>query len=409
MKYLLKVLIIALVILFCLKLIIHLFDKGHEVSYTVQNFNIKETLKVDSLNKTDNYYFEIKHEKFKLNFQVFKEYNKSENIINKIMYHKMDNYECILPIFKNNEILTDIMCLKNNEIIYYHDIKDTTSDMKQFVTALEKYGYNKNRYIDNASAVNVSGTQKVYEENIVDNHYIAFENYKGLSLIGSDNKTVELFENDVYKKPVSIFTDKYYIVADYNSEYTFKKIYVVNLVNGNMSEIRSYNEISFDSIMQGAVDGKIYLFDKDEETQYEVDLDRELVKKVNNQIKYYNGKWTTMTLKEAKEGKTFNNYYSNSISGYDKVDKTGTTVGYYYLYKKKGDKYLVYRADVQNTQIKTYLFETSDLKSIIYIDEYIYYRNKNTWNYYHDNCTHKIIENSELEFNDDISLGVYIK
>ncbi|MEI3507583.1 MAG: hypothetical protein V8R01_00310 [Bacilli bacterium] len=72
MKYLLKTLLILLVLLFSLKLVIHIFDKGHHADYSIGNFSIDETLKVDSLNKTDNYYFKISHEKFKLIFKYLK-------------------------------------------------------------------------------------------------------------------------------------------------------------------------------------------------------------------------------------------------------------------------------------------------------------------------------------------------
>ena len=404
MKFLLKVLAILLVLLFSLKLIIHIFDKGHEVSYTIQNFRVKETLKVKNKN---NYYFEIKHEKFKLNFQIFKDYNKSENVINKIMYHQFNDYECILPIFKNNDVLTDIMCLKDNEITYYRDLNSSDSEMDKFINSLEKYGYNKTNYIDSSTPKNTNN-QIIYEENLLENHYLGMENYKGITLINSEVKNIKLFDNDIYTKPISIFTDKYYVVADYNSEYTFKKFYVVNLINGNIREIRSYNEISLDSVMQGAVGEDVYLFDKDAQIQYKVSLKNEMVKQVGNKdsIKYYNGKWTTMSLKEALENKTFENYHTDKIQNYVKVDKDGS---YYYMYQKQNNTYSVYRADVQNPKIKTYLFKTTDLNSVIYLEKYIYYKNGKTFYYYSEVGNKKVVENPELEFNSDISLGVYQK
>ena len=105
-------------------------------------------------------------------------------------------------------------------------------------------------------------------------------------------------------------------------------------------------------------------------------------------------------------GKLFNNYYTDDIKGYDKVDKVGN---YYYLYQKENNHYKVYRADTQNKKIKTYLFDTTDINSIIYLDDTIYYQNGNTF-YYHTNYgERKVITNTELEFNDDLSFGVYKK
>ena len=94
------------------------------------------------------------------------------------------------------------------------------------------------------------------------------------------------------------------------------------------------------------------------------------------------------------------------LKGYDKVDKVGN---YYYLYKKENDHYKVYRADIQNKKLKTYLFNTTDINNIIYLDDTIYYQNGNTF-YYHTNYgERKVITNTELQFNDDISFGVYKK
>lgn len=400
MKYLINTLLILLILLFSLKLVIHIFDKGHETKYSIGNFNVKEKLTVKNNN---NYYFEIKREKFKMNFQIFENFNKNEKIISKIEYKDAGEYQCIMPIFKGNKLLTDIMCVKGNQITYYHDMNNPEVD--SFANDLAKYGYNKEDYLDKTESKKISNVQTLYEENILPNHYLAIENYKGLTLINNVIKSVKLFQNDIYKKPVSIFTGKYYVVADYDEEYTFKKFYVVNLINGNIKEIRSYNEISFDSVVEGVVNDEIYLFDKDAEVQYKVSIKDESIEK-NSEIKYYDGKWGTMSLNEALSGKKFDNYYSDEVNGYDKVNKVGN---YYYLYQKEGDKYLVYRADVQNKDIITYLFTTTDLESVIYVKDYIYFKKDNTIYYYGKYGTRKLIENSELEFNEDLSFGVYAK
>ena len=116
-----------------------------------------------------------------------------------------------------------------------------------------------------------------------------------------------------------------------------------------------------------------------------------------------------MTLNEALSGKIFDNYYSDKVVGYDKVNKIGKKQGFYYLYKKENNKYLVYRADVQNPKITTYLFTTTNPNSVIYLNDYIYFKNGTTIYYYTQKGVRKVIDNSELEFNDDISFGVYTK
>ena len=298
------------------------------------------------------------------------------------------------------------MCLKNNEITYASNLNN--EKINSYLKTLKKYGYNQNDYKDNASEIKLSNTQSIYQDNFLENHYIAMETYKGLNLFNGNTNNVKIFENDVYTKPLSFFTDKYYIVADYTQNYSFKIFHVINIINGKQIDIRSYDEISFDSYIEGAIGTDIYLFDKENSKQYKISIEDESVEEFHDKdhLQTYNGKWENMSLSDAINGKLFNNYYTDDIKGYDKVDKVGN---YYYLYQKENNHYKVYRADTQNKKIKTYLFDTTDINSIIYLDDTIYYQNGNTF-YYHTNYgERKVITNTELEFNDDLSFGVYKK
>ncbi len=403
MKYLLKTLIFFTALFLILKFLLFLFDTGHNITYNVGNFKIKEILNTKDNN---NYYFSLSHENFKINFQINQNYNKAEKIINKIEYKEIDGYQCILPIFKNNSILTDVMCLQNNNIIYAHDLKN--NKINKFLNTLKKYGYDRNNYKDTASPIKVSNTQTIYKDNFLENHYIAMENYKGLNIFNGNESNVKIFDTDVYKKPISFFTDKYYIVADYTQTYNFKIFHVINIINGKQIDIRSYDDISFDSYIEGAIGTDIYLFDRENSKQYKISIEDESVDEFHDKdhLQTYNGKWESMSLMDAINGKMFNNYYTNDVTGYEKVDKVGN---YYYLYRLENDHYNVYRADTKNKKLTTYLFATTNLNSIIYLDDTIYYQNGNTFYYYNNYGSRKIITNTELEFNDDISFGVYKK
>ena len=396
MKFLLKVLGCLLIIFFALKFVIHLLDKGHIETYNSGNFNIVENYTA----KDNNYKFNIKNDKFKLTFDVTYDYNKGSNIITKIHHKKINNYECILPIFKGNKILTDIMCKQNNTVYYGNNIDNEISD---FIKEMEKYGYQLSNFKDKAKKTKLSVNTAVYKNNILENHYLALENYKGLVLYNTKEMTVPLFENDIYTKPISTFTDKYYIVADYNNEYSFKIFKVVNIINGNEKEIRSYDEISFDSYIMGIINNEVYLFDKDARVQYKINIEKETVTKMED-IKYYDGKWHIMSLKDALNEKKFDNNKA-TVNNYEKAVKIGK---YYYLYEKTGDNYNVYKAYNKQNNQRIFLFKTSDINSIIYLENYIYFKNGNTFYYWSNNGVKKVLENSELEFNNDLSLGVFI-
>lgn len=400
MKYLFKTLIIFIAIFLILKLILFFFDNSHTINYNIGNFKVKEVFNA----KPNNYYFKLTHENFDINFRINENYNKKEKIIAKIEYKKIDGYNCVLPIFKGNKILTDVMCLKDNTVKYASNLNNKNID--NYLKTLEKSGYKKENYQDKAKEKKLSNTLSTYEENFLENNYIAMETYKGLNLFSKENKTIKIFDNDVYTKPISYFKDKYYIVADYTENYTFKYFYVINIINGNETKIRSYDEISFDSYIMGALDENIYLFDKDASVEYKISIENENVEKFKdkNNLQTYNGKWENITLNEALNEVKFKNYYTKDIEGYEKVDKVGN---YYYAYEKEGNYYNVYQIDIKNKNQRTYLFQTTSLESIIYLDDIIYYLNKNTFNYYNNFGTRKVIKNTELEFNKDLSFGVY--
>ena len=397
MKFLVKSFFIFLFIFLGLKYLFFMFDDGHVVNYNIGNFNIKEVY--TSFN--DSYFFNLKSDDYNTNFQINYKNNKKEKILKSIIYKKIDGYNCLYPIFKDSNLSMDIMCLKDKEI-YYGNALNNENINNEF----RKNGYNSSKYIDNSKKIDISNTQSMYKDNILDNTYIAVETYKGLKLFNGKETEVKLFENDVYKKPISTFADKYYLVADYNSQYTFKNIFVVNIVNGEKKSIRSYDDLSFDSYIMGSVDGKTYLFDKETNFQYEIDLNQETINKVGNKnnIKYYNGKWGVMSLMDARNEKKFST--SKVESDFEKVDLVGN---YYYFYKRENDALNVYRSDKQNKNLKTYLFETTDMDNIIYLNNKVYYKNKNTFNVFSDYSSKKLISYSELEFNNDIWFGVYEK
>lgn len=394
MKYLFKTLIVVIIIYIISRGILFVFYRGHNINYNIGNFLVKEKFTAN-----DKYYFKIKSDKMNINFKIKENYNKSQNVIKKLIYEEVDGYKCLLPIFKDKKIITDIMCLKDDTIFYAGSLNNIL-----IINKFQKHGYDPNKFQDSAKKLNISNTQSIYKENISKNTYLAIETYRGLTLFNGKDTKIKLFENDVYKKPISIFTDKYYIVADYASEYTFKNFHVVNIINGEKNNIRSYNDISFDSYIMGEVDNNVYLFDKENKEQYKIDLKYETVETVGNKndIKFYNGKWSNISLQEALKEKKFTTY--NDEKGYEKVDKFN---GYYYYYKKE-DEYKIYRSDEENPKLKTYLFSASDLNTK-YIKDKIYFRKGTDFCYYTNKGVRKVLTEKELEFNDDITLGIYEK
>ena len=404
-----KKLFFMLVVLFLLYLgiqfVFYWFSSGQENEYKIKNDNnIFEIKEISDFNN-NNYLYEVKIKETLFSFQIFNNYNKSSKVLTDIFYYNEDGYECILPIFKDEKIFTDIMCMNNGYITYYYNLNNEKID--EFAANISLY--NKNNFVDNAENESKEGI-KIYKDNLIDNHYIGLTNYKGFynvnNTFNSIVHSISLFNNDVYNQKLGTFVNNYYVVADYNEKDHFNKINVINLLTLKSSTIVSDKSISFDSYIQGVFDNKVYLYDKENNIQYEIDVEGGKIIKLSNEIKYYDGTWSTMSVKEAKEEKKFITTkveYENNE--YDRIDQTDN---YYYLYKKNGNVYDCYRINKLNELGMIYLFSIDSLELIEYANNYVYFSIGNVINVFNDTIgIRKILEYNEIEFNKNIKLYVY--
>lgn len=420
-----KKIFIMLLVLFLFYIGIQLgfnfFSKGHEYEYDITTNNVKYSIKEQFVKNVDaeidSYFFEINSNGNIFYYQTLTDFGNKSRIIKNIYSFDNNDYNCILPIFEGNKIITDIMCLNDNTIYYYHDLQPN-SDLKSFALSLSEYGYDLDAWIDNKEQESLENVT-IYPNNIIDNHHIALANYKGVyninPYVGNSVEDIHLFENDVYKRPLSMIFKKYYITADYNEQYRFTKILIVDLTNNKTKEISCDKEISFDSYIQGTHNDSVFIFDRNSKKQYEINLKNNKVSEVGNidsGIIIYDGETETRVPIKNEDILFKKNIHNNlNISGYEKIDSLGgETTGYYYLYKKVGNKYNVYRTNIQNTNQITYVFSTTDLNRVVYNKEYVYFLEGNVVKYYSDHTGVKsVFKNNELSFNDSLIFGVYIK
>jgi len=193
----------------------------------------------------------------------------------------------------------------------------------------------------------------------------------------------------------------------------FRNFYIIDMINGKVETIKAPNYISFDSYIQGIVDNKIYIYDKDNEKQYMINSKEKTVKEVGNnkkKIKYYEqNKWEKITTTKANKNLTFNLIEEElEFQKYDEVYHVGGEVsGYYYLLEKQETGYHLYRTPSQNKKMITYISTVNDTKNIYLLDDYVYFLDGQFIKYYHDTTgVRTLLEYRELEFNKNIIFGV---
>jgi hypothetical protein len=409
MKKIYRLLIAFFIIYFVFSFIFSYFSKGYTSTYKLNGYKVVEKRVRRTKGVLDNYYFEISKKDSTFKLQTLKNISKQQNVIKKIKHFKNDEYECILPIFKKDVVLSDIICLSNDKYYYYNSLVGKDNDLDRFAKSLSKYR------VDFASFKNIIKSDEYLS--IYDNFNtlkLGIENYKGLYITDKSGiKKIELFKDDIYTKDISAFTKDYYIVADYNEQYDFHKFYVVNLKTGKKSFLISNNKISMYSYILGSIDNSIYLIDPTYKLEYEINIKDRYIRIVGNEkkgIKYYNfDKWEDVNFYDVVNNKMVFKYSSTTFNNieYPRVDFKGLTLsGYYYIYTKNKNKYDAYKVNAQDKNM-IYLFTIDNIDSIIYFDDYIIYRDSNYIRYYSDLTGVKtLVKYDEADFNKSLKFGI---
>ena len=391
-------LIILTILLLILIIICNRIFAFESISYKIKKDNVSISIK--EIYKSNNYYIEIKTDKNTYPFRIYKDIGKRK-IIKDFYLYSDESIECILPIISGN-LYTDVMCYKDNILYDYYKLAGEDSKLDEYINNIQVYSVGN----FNNEPLNYKTISTIKYNNYEDfNNIVALTTYRGLIINGYE---INIFKKDAYQNKISTFINNYYIIADYENTYSFNFFYVVNLDTKETSKLKLKDDISYDSYIQGVVNNKIYLYDRNSENQYEIDIENNKVEIVSNSkyIKYYtNNKWEKMNKVKANKEVyfsygTLNNYFTD----YDYVKEADN---YYYLYKKDGIFYKLYRIDKNNLNIYKYIADVP-VTNIYFNDNYLYYVYKNKLLFYSDKTGLKtILENSELEFNETIKYYIY--
>ena len=391
-----KIIVLILLTILLIFLLIKVLSFKN-ISYNLQ-VNGKNLKIFENYNKND-YYIEISVDKKVYPLRIYDSLNNKRKVIKDVYYYSDDNIQCILPVI-NERTYTDFMCYKDSILYDYHNLTGINSNLDKYVSSIDIYSIDsfKNSFDASKSHNNLKFNNAI-------DKIVAITTYKGLSINGEE---INIFKDDVYNNKISTFIDNYYLIADYSNEYSFDYFYIVNLKNKEIKKLSFKDNISYDSYIQGIVDNKVYLYDKDNEIQYEIDINNNNINIVSSgdYIKYYShNEWSKISKIKANKEVYFNyNTLDNKFPEYDVVKESND---YYYLFKKDGIYYKLYRVDKSNSNIYKYILDIPTT-SVEFNNNYMYYVYKNKLYYYCDNVGLKtILEYDELEFNDTIKYYIY--
>ena len=354
--------IIILVLLILIVFIVSLFkNKSYSIEYNLDDYKINENY--DHNKKL--YYFEIKYKDNIYNFIKESKYLKNKKLIKEVNHYEDEEYTC-LTVESSSFNITPL-CSKDKNRIDYHLVSNKLKEELEI-------------------------EEKEYEEKELENYTIYSDSnlliwsYRGFNAVqGEKIKFIKLFDKDVYNLPLATKINNYLVIPDYEQEYSFNKVYIINLENLEMDEWKLDESISFESYLLGINDRSIFWMDTKNKKEYELVPHKKRMRVVakNKQqgIIYENG--------ELKK------YQINKII----LNNMTFTPNNIYNYKITNDKKLsLWYLNHDNLET---LISEQDIKDIIYTEkDNVYYLVGNIlYKYNAKDGETKLIKYSEWEFN----------
>lgn len=403
MKKIIKLIIYLVILIIIFELIVLIFKQKHFISYKIKDN--QNTFVVEETYKNNKYYLSIDYKSKKFSFDLNNVFYKSKKILKDIKLYTKDNLVCIYPIFKN-DITINIECNEDNKLYSYNKKSSLLTD---FVNNLKKEGYNNNSWIETDDKINKIGKVTVYMNNLIDNTYIYLWKYDGFYTVNKENlEQLNIFDNDTYLNNLGISINKYYLIPNYNQEYEFNEMYIFNMENNKKKTIKFKEKIARDSYINGVVDNKLYLLDKDDLLQYEINPKKKKYVIVGSKDKdavYYDGTFTEKNIYDFK---------NEEIIFENKIDVPKEIDSYTYIYNEDN---MYYYKDKDNfysynllTGYKILLFTAKDIADIKITDGNIYYiKDNELYVYTKESGTKKILSYEELSFNSKNRYAIYKK
>lgn len=357
-----KIVIVFLVL--TLLIVIKYFSSNYKISYFLDGH------KITTVYKNKRYYINIDN---KYDFDIYKRRSIFKLKIKNIKTIESDNMICIYPEIRN--IKTYPLCYYDNEYIDYNLINN---DMLNNYKNNHEYKTNGNFYFNN---------------NLTSKEYVYLWNYKGFYQMNEDKlETLDLFKEGKYDNSLMYKIGNKIMCPDYNQEYEFNKLFIINMLNNKINTIESKYDISYNSYVVGNIDKKIYLFDIKGLNLYEIDAKRLTIRLIGSEklgyTKFENDKIIPASVNEYKNKEIVYKEKQNSNYKYEVIDNS--------LYKSYNEG-----------NLKLKLFKGENIKIIGEYKDNLYFTSEDKFYKYTPFELNEIFNYFELKFNENNVIYIY--
>lgn len=400
MKKEVKIVFVIILSLMLITFVMHIFKNHHKINYSI-NKNIKVEEEYIKNKESEYYLLRINVNDRNFIFSANNNFNKKKKILKDVNVLEKDKLLCIYPKLIDNTYL-DIECNINNKLFSYDSIKDKY-DLNELTNNNAKF--NKDIYIDKYNKKDSYKDIDMYYDNFYDNENIIIYNYKDIIRLRKNKMSNINFSSfDVYNNDLGVLIGNNYLVPKYNKKKEIDTYYIIDILKEKTTEInfKKY-KLSTNVYINGVVSNKLYIFDKSNITQYEIDPKKKKISRIGNNknVKYYNGNWIDYNpYKYVKNGDTFKLDIDLSVD-YKEIFDAGDA---YYFYNSNNEFYKVYK---NNLDLTIYLFKYNNFKEVSIINNKLYFINDNKLYRYDKYGLKTLLKRDEFKYNYKNIYGAY--
>ena len=356
--------LLLIIILIIVLVLFFLFQrKDYTVTYSVNDYEITE-----SYHKEEDYYsFIIKKGETERFAIVYNQHFSSKKNIDQITEYQTQTESCIT--ISSNKVRIEPLCTKEETQISYHLVSD---EMK------EKLGVTSETKED--TILTTYNNINVYHYR---NHNYYIWNYRGFYHINENTtENIQLFDKDIYNPTLITQVNDTLVIPDYNSDYYFDKVILLDMNTGRTTTWTLETSIYFDSAVLGVYQGELYIIDKHEKTEWQLNIAKQKQERVGTEQKggkIYDHEWTNVTMNRLL-------YQENTFKG--------TTILEYNI--KEDGLYAIF----DNHQMK--IRESAPSKILSNTDNTVYYLvNDNVYSYNKEEGEKLLLNYFEWNFNSE--------
>lgn len=354
-----------ILILLTIIIILKYYFSEYQITYKINNYKITEKY----INK--KLIFEINGDNYFV-IDLYKSRHFKKKLITKINKYEKEDYVCYKVLIKNNE--EKLNCFKNNESISSYLIDNNE--------LLNMLGINKFEF-------NTENENFKFYESLDKDTYIALWNYKGFYIMNNNEMTeFNLFKNTRYDNSLAFQFKENLILPNYDREHEFNEFKKINLKTSKIESIKSEYTFDYDSYISGTNNKSIFMFDNKYFKLYEINIKKNKITEVGNQIDGY------IKIENNKKVKATKKEYKNKIT----------------YFKKEKSNYLLDDAlyKIYDKKYKEKIFDSNEIKILKEYKNNLYFLHKEDLYLYDGSKIIKILHYFEFNFNSNDMIYIFI-